>query len=277
MSARGVKKAFTLIELLVVIAIIALLMSIMMPALGTIKKLAQAVVCQANLKQWCIIFEMYIDNNEGSLCADFPEGPGDLGGHVWPEALETYYCETQDLRDFSQRVQKGIRFCPTARKPWVSKQWGNADKFANTAWSLGDQLKIDAPPFASYGLNSWASNPSPGIDNLGLGRKATDCWRKPDVQGAHRVPLFLDCRFVGGFPEHTDRPPEYDGDLVLISDEMRRYCLNRHPNKTINSIFLDLSVRKVGLKELWKLKWNRSFDTSVEPAWPEWLRAAREY
>ena len=44
------KQGFTLIELLVVISIIALLLSILMPALQKIKEQARAVICTANLR-----------------------------------------------------------------------------------------------------------------------------------------------------------------------------------------------------------------------------------
>jgi hypothetical protein len=49
---------------------------------------------------------------------------------------------------------------------------------------------------------------------------------------------------------------------------------------------MDWSVRKVGLKELWTLKWHRNFDTSgpwtkaggVKPDdWPKWMRNFRDY
>jgi hypothetical protein len=41
---------------------------------------------------------------------------------------------------------------------------------------------------------------------------------------------------------------------------MSRFCLDRH-NENIDMLFMDLTVRKVGLRELWTLKWHREFNT----------------
>ena len=58
-------KGFTLIELLVVIAIIALLLSIIMPALSKVKETAKLVVCASNQKQLILGVSAYaVDNDE---------------------------------------------------------------------------------------------------------------------------------------------------------------------------------------------------------------------
>ena len=66
--------------------------------------------------------------------------------------------------------------------------------------------------------------------------------------------------------------------------QMERFCLNRH-NGYVNGVFLDLSVRRIGLKKLWTFKWHRNFDingiwtkagSGGPDDWPEWMRNFRD-
>ena len=59
--------AFTLIELLVVIAIIALLLSIILPALKEAKKRAMGIYCQSNLRSLSITWTTYAQENDEKI------------------------------------------------------------------------------------------------------------------------------------------------------------------------------------------------------------------
>ena len=72
---------FTLIELLVVISIIALLLSILMPALGLAKQQAQYVVCRSNMKNIGMVERLYSEDWDGKI----------IGGWAWESELPYYY------------------------------------------------------------------------------------------------------------------------------------------------------------------------------------------
>ena len=92
---RGARAGFTLIELLVVIAIIAILASILLPALTRAKETARKVSCTSNVKQCMLAYRMYVDDHNGWGCPSYSEAkippsldiPGNPSSLTWGQIL----------------------------------------------------------------------------------------------------------------------------------------------------------------------------------------------
>jgi prepilin-type N-terminal cleavage/methylation domain-containing protein len=99
------KKAFTLVELLVVIAIIALLMGILLPALGRAREYARQIVCRNNQKTLVVGASLWAEDHDGwAIAGDWYK---DKGKNEEESALGPYIA--------SSSKRKGTSFvCPSA-------------------------------------------------------------------------------------------------------------------------------------------------------------------
>jgi len=89
MRINNTLRAFTLVELLVVIGIIAVLISILLPTLGKIRRQANTLQCSSNMRQVATALIMYINDNKGKFPpAGIPPIPNTYPhGWWWPNEL----------------------------------------------------------------------------------------------------------------------------------------------------------------------------------------------
>jgi len=109
------RTAFTLVELLVVISIIALLVSILMPALSKARAQAIALVCVTQLKDMGTMLEVYAADHDGAMVRS---SSGRSYGHSrWWDGLGDYYDRTSTGQgDGTSRYDYELFKCPTEWK-----------------------------------------------------------------------------------------------------------------------------------------------------------------
>ena len=163
----------------------------------------------------------------------------------------------------------------------ISIIWIYVPALAGSCFGFASDYDIRIPDlivalfYGSYGMNI----------NLGNEWKAYDPRRFACKPLSPDTPVLLDCASHAVWPgSGYDDPPAYEGQLITPT-AMSYLCIDRHQGG-INSLFWSGAVRKVGLKELWTLKWHPAYDTAncwtkaggVQPEdWPEWMRGFKDY
>jgi prepilin-type N-terminal cleavage/methylation domain-containing protein/prepilin-type processing-associated H-X9-DG protein len=270
---------FTLIELLVVISVIALLIALLLPALQRARQQARAIVCRAHLKRWGTVLALYAEQNEGRI-------PRISMTAIWlfrgSRLLEG---DPNRPPVYHNLNTQGIACCPMAVRStplragarWNSKLWRVRYSHGSTfeAWEIVSPL----PRFrGSYGLNNSGSL---DVYTPSTGRPRTV--ETYPVKGLANIPVILDSSEPSIEHFHTDSPPR--PGTPSANRGPRVFCINRH-NGYVNGLFMDWSVRRIGLKELWTLKWHKDYDTAgpwtkaggvLPEDWPAWMRGFKDY
>ena len=169
-------KAFTLVELLVVIAIIAILMGILMPALGRARKQAKKLYCKTNLKNIHLAMVMYAEDNDGKT----HRSPNQGVWYKYRSTLKGKIRTTEMLDQDDSNAYWGIAYFPYCKK--VDTFVCPSSKYMD---DLGDYDNSDMYWDGTYGLNTYLS---------GHGKKKVLLTKRPSerILAQDHIEHFLD-------------------------------------------------------------------------------------
>lgn len=147
-AERPAPRPFTLIELLLVITIIAVLASLLLPALTRAKRVAKTASCQSNLRNQAMITTFYAGENDGILppfCADMYNSQ-----YIYATAARKGYLDAMWRTTVPYGMTGSISQCPVQGRDWKTVWLKSANSRSSYFYTL-----VEDPYYQPYpgGLN----------------------------------------------------------------------------------------------------------------------------